>query len=95
MTNQAKNKRGQKYDSQFKEQVLQKVRSGQSVAKVASELGISEGVIYQWQGKLGSEDKRKISDLEKENVQLRNQLKQVEIERDILKKATAIFAKSG
>lgn len=95
MTNQVKQKRGQKYDIQFKEQVLQKVRSGQSIPKVASELGISESIIYQWQGKLGSDDKRKISDLEKELTQLRNQLKQVEMERDILKKATAIFAKSG
>jgi transposase len=95
MTNQVKQKRGQKYDIQFKEQVLQKVRSGQSIPKVALELGISESIIYQWQGKLGSDDKRKISDLEKELTQLRNQLKQVEMERDILKKATAIFAKSG
>lgn len=95
MTNQVKQKRGQKYDIQFKEQVLQKIRSGQSIPKVASELGISESIIYQWQGKLGSDDKRKISDLEKELTQLRNQLKQVEMERDILKKATAIFAKSG
>jgi len=95
MPNQVKNKRGQKYDQSFKEQVLQKVRGGQSVPKVAIELGISESVIYQWQGKLGTDDKRKISDLEKEVFQLRNQLKQVEMERDILKKATAIFAKSG
>jgi transposase-like protein len=58
-------------------------------------LGISEGVIYQWQGKLGSADKHRIIDLEKEVIQLRNQLKQVEMERDILKKATVIFSKSG
>jgi transposase len=95
MANQEKNKRGQKYDQSFKEQVLQKVRSGTSIPKVALELGISEGVIYQWQGKLGSADKHRIIDLEKEVIQLRNQLKQVEMERDILKKATAIFSKSG
>jgi transposase len=95
MANQEKNKRGQKYDQSFKEQVLQKVRSGTSIPKVALELGISEGVIYQWQGKLGSADKHRIIDLEKEVIQLRSQLKQVEMERDILKKATAIFSKSG
>lgn len=65
MPNQVNNKRGQKYDQSFKEQVLQKVRGGQSVPKVAIELGIRESVIYQWQGKLGTDDKRKISDLEK------------------------------
>lgn len=95
MANQGKNKRGQKYDTSFKEQVLQKVRNGQSIPKVAAELGISEGIIYQWQGKMDSDDKRKISDLEREVSQLRNQLKQAEMERDILKKARAIFAKSG
>ena len=72
MSNPSKNKLGQKYGQDFKAQVLQKVRSGQSVSQIASELGISEGVIYQWQGKQGSEVTQKISDLEKENAQLRN-----------------------
>ncbi len=84
----------------FKQQVLQKVHGGQSVSSVARELGISEGIIYQWKEKMDNHDNNRVSDLEKEVVQLRQQLRQAEMERDILKKsdrraATAIFAKSG
>lgn len=48
---------------------------------------------------MGNPSNNRVSDLEKEVAQLRQQLKQVEMERDILKKsdrraATAIFAKS-
>lgn len=83
----------------FKHQVLLKVQGGQSIPSVAQELGISEGIIYQWKEKMGNPSNNRVSDLEKEVAQLRQQLKQVEMERDILKKsdrraATAIFAKS-
>lgn len=44
---------------------------------------------------MGTHYNNRVSDLEKEVVQLRQQLRQAEMERDILKKATAIFAKSG
>lgn len=95
MSNQTQSKRGRKYDQNFKQQVLLKVHGGQSVPSVARELGISEGIIYQWKEKMGNQDNNRVSDLEKEVAQLRQQLKQAEMERDILKKATAIFAKSG
>jgi transposase len=95
MSNPTKSKRGRKYDQNFKQQVLQKVHGGQSVSSVARELGISEGIIYQWKEKMDNHDNNRVSDLEKEVVQLRQQLRQAEMERDILKKATAIFAKSG
>jgi transposase len=95
MANQAKSKYGRKYDQTFKQQVLQKVRNGASVPSVASELGISEGIIYAWKQKYEHQDESRVTALERENAQLRQQLKQMEMERDILKKATAIFAKSG
>ena len=84
----------------FKQQVLQKVHGGQSVPSVARELGISESIIYQWKSNVSNRDINRVSDLEKEVAQLRQQLKQAEMERDILKKsdrraATVIFAKSG
>ena len=79
----------------FKQQVLQKVRNGASVPSVATELGISEGIIYAWKQKYEQQEESRVTALERENAQLRQQLKQMEMERDILKKATAIFAKSG
>ena len=86
-----------KYDATFKSQVLSKVENGQSVPEVAKELGISEGIIYHWKSKSKTsrcmKDDSRVSELEREVAQLKQQLRQAEMERDILKKAALIFAK--
>ena len=86
-----------KYDAAFKIQVLSKVENGQSVPEVAKELGISEGIIYHWKSKSKTNrsmnDVSRVSELEREVAQLKQQLRQSEMERDILKKAALIFAK--
>ena len=69
-----------KYDDAFKQQALQMLRLGQSVPTVAQALGISEGVLYKWKQTMRS------SAADQELAQLRQKLKQVETERDILKK---------
>ena len=71
-----------KYDDDFKQQALQLVRNGQPVRSVANSLGISESLLHKWKQSRRDEQ----SELAKENEQLRLRLKQVEIERDILKK---------
>jgi transposase len=86
-----------KYDAGFKAQVLNKVQNGQSVPEVAKELGISEGIIYHWKSKSNTnrsmKDDSRVSELEREVAQLKQQLRQAETEGDILKKAALIFAK--
>jgi transposase-like protein len=37
-----------KYDREFKEQAVKKVLDGQTVASVARELGVAEGVLHNW-----------------------------------------------
>lgn len=69
-----------KYDDVFKQQALQMLRLGQSVPTVAPTLGISAGVLYKWK------QATRASAIDQELEQLRKQLKQVETERDILKK---------
>jgi transposase len=71
-----------KYDEEFKQQALMMVRNGQSVRSVAEALGISENLIHQW--KRAARANQSTAELEIE--QLRQRLKQVEMERDILKK---------
>ena len=71
-----------KYDDDFKQQALQLVRNGQSARSVANSLGISESLLHKWKQSRRDEQ----TALEKENEQLRSRLKQVETERDILKK---------
>ncbi len=80
-----------KYDNEFKQQAVKKMLDGQSVASVSRELGVAEGVLHNWKkAKLVSS-----SDIEGENLELRKRLKEVEMERDILKKAALIFGRGS
>jgi transposase len=80
-----------KYDEEFKQQAVKKILDGQSVASVSRELGVSEGVLHKWkQAKLEIS-----SDVEKEVVELKKRLREVEMERDILKKAALIFGRGS
>jgi transposase len=78
-----------KYDDEFKQQALTMVRNGQSVSSVAAALGISENLLHQWKRAARANQ----STAESEVEQLRQRLKQVEMERDILKKALSIFSR--
>lgn len=78
-----------KYDDEFKLQALKMIENGQSVRSVAQNLGVSENLLHQWKKtRLANR-----SALEEENARLQAKLKQVEIERDILKKALSIFSR--
>ena len=76
-----------KYDDVFKQQALQMMRLGQTVPAIAQALGMGEGVLYKWKqaARPAAEDQ--------ELEQLRSRLRQVENERDILKKALGIFSR--
>jgi transposase-like protein len=92
-----------KYDSDFKKNaVLLANEPGRSVSEVAEKLGINPDLIYQWRKALKkrgvlafpgkgvealTEEQKRIRDLEKK-------LKDTEMERDILKKAMAIFSRA-
>ena len=76
-----------KYDDAYKQQALQLLRQGQSVPSVAQALGISEGLLYRWK------HAQRPAAMEQELELLRQKLKQVETERDILKKALSIFSR--
>lgn len=81
------------YDAEFKSNVLQMHSDGRSVPSLADSFGISENLIYRWK----SESKRPGATAKPgepaEVWQLRKQLKEVEQERDILKKALGIFSR--
>jgi len=88
------------YDKEFKTQtVLLVIEEGKPVAQVARDLGISENTLYRWvseykqdpqnafrgSGVLKAEDKT-LRDLQK-------QVRDLQMENEILKKAMRIFAK--
>ena len=79
------------------EAVKQVTERGYPVAEVAQRLGVSSHSLYAWLREVGvSRQARNVqqeADLLKENQRLRAELRRVEEERDILKKAAAYFAR--
>jgi transposase len=77
--------------------------SGKSVAAVADDLGVRADQIYRWQREINAKKadggpgggNGKLSSQDEEIRRLRQELKVVREERDILKKATAFFAKAS
>jgi transposase len=69
-----------------------------SVAEIARRLGISENRLHEWKKALAAKGtdafpgSGHLTPLEEENRKLRAEVKRLEMERDILKKATAFFA---
>jgi transposase len=78
-----------KYDAVFKQQALSMIRNGQPARSVAQALGISENLLHQWKRSASAGQ----SAAEQEVEHLRQRLRQVEMERDILKKALSIFSR--
>jgi transposase len=82
-----------KYTAEFKADVLRLVANGEPILAVARKMGISDSIIHAWR----SAEKKKKGDvsstLEEEVESLKRQLRQTEMEREILKKAVAIFSR--
>jgi transposase len=80
-----------KYDDEYKKEAINKILAGQSVASVARELGVAESLLHKWRQLHLTQS----SEAEREVLALRKKLREVEMERDILKKAALIFGRSG
>jgi transposase len=90
----------QEYTAEFKELAVKRVSAGQSIGAVARELGLVEQTLRNWvkaavAGKLNgagmktvTPEQMELSRLRAENIRLQRQV-------EILKKATAFFAKDA
>lgn len=78
-----------KYDDEFKRDALQMIANGQPVRAVAQSLGVGENLLHKWKQAARSSQ----SSGEREVSELRARLRQVEQERDSLKKALSIFSR--
>ena len=85
------------YSEEFKKKaVLLTEQEGVSVGEVADQLGISAQYLSQWRSKLLKDNElenaeRKLDALE-ENRRLKEELKVMKMENEILKKAASYFA---
>ena len=93
----------QQYTKEFKEEAVRMVLNETTTkTEAARRLGVPIGTLYGWINKYketgevaGKEKTYVASDLEAENARLRRELAEAKMERDILKKATAYFAKES
>jgi transposase len=86
-----------KYDADFKNEVLKMVESGRPVPEIAQSLGIGNNLIYYWvkQAKKGNSTQKAKPALifDEEKLALQKRVKELEMEREILKKALGIFSR--
>ena len=82
-----------KYDDEFKRETISLVRSSEkSKSQICRDLGIAPSTLQGWLNK-SVEDKNGKIITDSEITKLRKELAETKVERDILKKAVAIFSK--
>lgn len=79
-----------KYDLEFKRECVKRYLDGQSIASLSRETGVSEGVLHQWKNKL----LEKNGEVDREKLEMRKRILELEMECEILKKAALIFSRS-
>jgi len=82
------------YDDELKGEAVQMLLDGHSAEAVAKNLGLSSvSLLYRWKAKLLHQNGAAAATLESRVRQLEEDLRRVERERDVLKKALAIFSR--
>ena len=85
-----------RYSDEFKEEAVRMLLDGQSAISIAENLGLSgTGLLYRWKNDSVQKGGQAASVLETRVYELEEQLRIVERERDILKKALSIFSQKG
>ena len=94
--------RKQDYSPEFREEAVKLVtEQGLTQGAAARRLAIPKGTLANWvtsrRGKPQNAQagSRTVTELERENSRLRKELAEARLERDILKKATAYFARES
>ncbi len=104
MEDTMENKKRRKYDPDFKRNaVLLCSEPGRTVSETALNLGISKDLLYRWRQEYYRSDGKPafpgngieaLTDEQKQIRELEKELRDTQMERDILKKAVAIFSKA-
>ena len=82
------------YRDELKEEAVQMLLDGHRAESVAENLGLSSvSLLYRWKAKLLRQGGPAAATLESRVRQLEEDLRRVERERDVLKKALAIFSR--
>lgn len=95
-------KQRRSYDKEFKMMTVNLCQSGKATSDVAKDLDVSIDLVNRWKREYAQYGSNSfagngnvvMTDVEKELAQLKKELREVQIERDILKKAVSIFSRS-
>jgi transposase-like protein len=87
----------QRYTKEFKRQAVELLNtSGKTGYQIEEELGVKRGVIYKWRKQLDDEGERAFpgngNERDKELAKLRKENAELREEKEILRKAIAIFS---
>lgn len=94
-------KKRKSYDKEFKEMAVSLLKTGKKAKDVAADLGITSDLVNRWKresirygsGSFSGNGRANLNEEQKQIVELKKQLREVQLERDILKKAVGIFSK--
>lgn len=92
MKSTKKNQTRRRHDAEFKASALKLIEDGRSVKDVAEGLGIRASLLYSWRSQAKKKNAKGSMSEKVELKVLRKRLREVEQERDILKKALSIFS---
>ena len=88
-----------KYENDFKVMIVELLKSGRKAKEINLEYDLDASMVRRWRREFETKSgdfskKRVLSESEQELKVLKKELKDVRLERDILKKAVSIFSKS-
>jgi transposase len=88
------------YTLEYKVEAVRLVKAGQSISATAKVLGIANQTLHTWvkldrKNQLGGAGSKPVDPQQMELARLRAENARLRMERDILKKATAYFAKES
>ena len=94
-------KQRRKYTDEFKRDAVRMMRNRgtRTVAEIADDLGVAANILHRWAHVLDKDAVAKRNEegetLEQEVRRLRKEVEQLKVEKTILKKAAAFFAKDS
>lgn len=89
------------YDAEFKKMIVELYESGKKAAEIAEEYDMNPNNIHRWHNEIKDHGKssfpgngnKQLTAEQAEIERLKKELREAELERDILKKAVSIFSK--
>jgi transposase len=95
-------KKRKTFDREFKQMVVELSKNRDDIVKLASEMDINPDLIYRWrrlakahnEASFPGHGNQILTEEQKEIVRLKKELRDAQMESDILKKAVSIFSKS-